>query len=588
MAVPEKKNIKTLRKLFVYAKPYTSQIILAAILAIALAPMNAYIPWLANKMVDDHIMTMDPPGLKRLAWIYLIVLISLSVCRYYFMIITNRLGQNIVRDLRVKVFAKLLSFKLSYFDKTAVGTNTTRTINDLETVNTVFSEGLITIIADILSLLMVLVVMFITSVKLTLICLVSFPLLIFASYIFKEKVKASFNIVRNEVAKLNAFLQENISGMKIIQMYNAEDRARAKFKTINREYTKANLDAIFYYAVFFPVVEIISAASLGFMVWWGAKGVFHHDVTIGQLVAFPMFLNRLFQPVRMLADKFNTLQMGLIAGDRVIQLLEDDKSEIDLGKINSGSLLETLRFQNVYFEYDKDVEVLKNINFSLDQGKSLAIVGPTGSGKSSIVSLVNRLYEIKSGSITIGSHDIKEYSLQHLRSKVSTVLQDVFLFSGTLLDNITLKNPAITIKEVKQATSQLGLKDFIDSLEGGYDYVLQERGNNLSMGQRQLISFIRAVVSNPDILILDEATSSIDPVTESYIQKAIEQLINNRTSITIAHRLSTVQNADYIMYLEGGEIKEFGTLAELLSNSEGYYFKLHQRQFSSNKAPAIF
>ena len=580
---PKKNNsFTTLRSLFVYAKPYKSKVFIASILAIILAPLNAIIPYLANDMVDNYILKMDLSGLRKMAMLYLFILILITVCRYYFIIITNTLGQNIIMNMRRDVFKKLLSLPISYFDKTAVGTNTTRTVNDLETVNSVFSEGLITIIADILALVMLLIVMFYTSVKLTLICLVSFPLLLVASYIFKEKVKTSFTKVRNEVAKLNAFLQENISGMSIIQMFNAEERSKQKFNDINKQYTQANIDAIFHYAVFFPVVEIISAASLGFMVWWGAKGVLHDEVSIGQLVAFPMFLNRLFQPIRQLADKFNTLQMGIIAGERVLDLINNEKSEIDDGKIIDQSLKADIEFNNVFFEYQKDLHVLKNINFRLAKGKSLAIVGPTGSGKSSIVSLLNRLYPIKSGEISIGDININEFKLDYLRSKISIVLQDVFLFSGSIKDNISMKNENITLDEIKEATGQLGLGEFINSFPENYDYILNERGNNLSLGQAQLISFIRAIVTNPDILILDEATSSIDPHTESLVQQAIEKLIKNRTSITIAHRLTTVQKADFLMYLENGEIKEFGTIEELLAIPDGYYFKLHQRQFHSN------
>ena len=582
MQSSKKKNLITLKKLFQYTKPYKVQLYSAAILAIILAPLNAYIPFLANQMVDGYILKNDPLGLQKMAILFLLVLILITVSRYFFIILTNTLGQHIVRDMRQDVFKKLLTYPLSYFDKTAVGTNTTRTINDLETVNTVFSEGLITIIADILALLMILIVMFYTSVKLTLICLVSFPLLLIASYIFKEKVKLSFTRVRNEIAKLNAFLHEHISGMKVIQLFNAEDRAKQGFKKINREYTQANLDGIFYYAVFFPIVEIISAASLGFMIWWGAKGVLHGDVSIGQLVAFPLYLNRLFQPVRLLADKFNTLQMGLISGDRVIQLLESDQAEKNDGKLIAKDLTGDICFHNVCFEYDENIPVLKNINFILPKGKSLAIVGPTGSGKSSIVGLINRLYSIKSGSITIGGVDIRDYELGSLRSKIAIVLQDLFLFSGTIRDNITLKNDGIKDFDIIEATNQLGLEEFIAKLPNQYDFILQERGNNLSIGQCQLISFIRAIVTKADVLILDEATSSIDPHTEDLIQKAIEHLIENRTSITIAHRLSTVQHSDYIIYIEKGEVKEFGSLKELLAIPNGYYTKLHQRQFSSS------
>ncbi len=574
-------GFNTLKRLLVFVKPYRLLFWVSALIAIIMAPLNAYLPYLANVMVDDHIMVRDLEGLKRISLWYLGALASLTFLRYSFTILTNTMGQNIIYDLRNKMYDHILSLRLSYFDKTPIGTNTTRVINDLETVNSVFSEGLITIIADILSLITVLALMFWTSVKLTLICLVTFPLLLVASYIFKEKVKHSFQRVRAQVARMNAFLQEHISGIKTVQIFAAEKRVAKKFKEINREYTQANLDGIFYYAVFFPVVEIISAASLGFMVWWGAQGVLEGVVTIGQLVAFPMYLSRLFQPVRTLADKFNTLQMGLVAGGRVFETLDTKEQTQDQGTIDQGDLKAALEFKQVYFGYRPDEYILKNISFRLEPGKTLALVGSTGSGKSSLISLINRLYEINQGSIQIGNHSISDYKIDFLRKRIAVVLQDVFLFQGSIYENMSLKNPEIDLEQVIAASKIIGAHEYIMNLPGNYNYQLAERGVNLSVGQRQLISFVRALLVDPDILILDEATSSLDTETESILQHAIEKLIAKRSSIVIAHRLSTIQHADYVMALEHGEIKEFGPPAELLARDNGLYKKLYETYFQT-------
>jgi ATP-binding cassette, subfamily B, multidrug efflux pump len=581
-------SFQILKRLLSYIRPYRWMFWSSAFLAIAMAPLNAILPYLTNIMVDDYIMTPDLEGLQIMALWYIIALVTLTLMRYGFSILTNTMGQQIIFDLRNKIYKHLLSLRLSYFDKTPIGTNTTRVINDLETVNTVFSEGLITIFADVLALLTVLFLMFYTSVKLTLICLVTFPLLLIASYVFKEKVKISFQRVRYEVARMNAFLQEHISGIKTVQIFAAEEKVAGKFRNINRDYTQANLDGIFYYAVFFPVVELISAASLGFMVWWGAQGVLEGMVTIGQLVAFPMYLARLFQPVRTLADKFNTLQLGIVSGGRIFEILDNRETIPDNGHIKSGNLKGDLEFKNVYFSYTSHKQVLRDISFTLEEGKTLAIVGSTGSGKTSIISLINRLYEIDSGRIEIAGQDIKNYSLSFLRSRIAVVLQDVFLFQGTVMDNMTLKNATISLDQVVAASKNIGAHEYIMKLPGDYQYILSERGSNLSAGQRQLISFVRALLCNPDILILDEATSSLDAETESVLQHAIEKLIEKRSSIVIAHRLSTIQHADKIMALEDGMIKEIGSSGELMAREDGLYRSLYETYFQTDsKHPAL-
>lgn len=582
MTQTAKNNSALLKRLFRYAKPYQLILYTSAILAVVLAPLNALTPYLTHIMVDEYIMKSDLDGLKYISLIYLLILLLTTVLRYFFVIMTNRLGQYVIHDLRNDVFRHLLSMRMSYFDKTPVGTNTTRTVSDLESVNVVFSEGLITIIADIIGLLTLLGVMFYTSIKLTLISLISMPLLILASYIFKESVKKSFQRVRNEVARMNGFLQESLSGMRIIQLFSSEKMINKKFKDINTTYTQANIDGIFYYAVFFPVVEIISAASLGFMVWWGAQGVLDQSVTIGQLVAFPMFLTRLFQPIRMLADKFNSLQMGLIASNRIFDTLDHSENDLNLGTIAPNSIKGDIQFENIMFGYQAQVPVLKNINFEVKAGTSLAIVGNTGSGKTTIISLLNRLYEFDSGNIYIDGVSIKEYDLHFLRRKMGLVLQDVFLFYGSLKDNISLFDQDITLNSIIEASIAIGAHEFIEALPGGYDYQVAERGANLSLGQRQLISFVRALVFNPDILILDEATSSVDSYTESIIQHAIKRLITKRTSIIIAHRLSTIKHADQIISLQNGKIVEKGTHEELLTQTNGLYSRLIHTHFTNN------
>jgi ATP-binding cassette subfamily B multidrug efflux pump len=576
--------LSILSRLFGFTKPYRSILWTSSLLAFLLAPLNALTPYLTHLMVDNHIMKADLPGLQRMALIFVFVLLITTGLRYLFTTLTNTLGQNVIKDIRNKVFSHLLGMKLSYFDKTPVGTNTTRTINDLESVNIVFAEGLITITADILGLLTIIGMMFYTSVKLTLISLVSFPLLLIASYIFKEKVKISYQRVRTEIARMNSFLQEHISGMRIVQIFTAEKKTALKFKDINQSYTRANLDGIFYYAVFFPVVEIISAGSLGFMVWWGAKGVLGGEVTVGQLVAFPMFLARLFQPVRMLADKFNSLQMGLIAGGRIFQSLDNQEKDFNSGKIHKDKLKGEVVFDQVSFTYDGTNQVLNDISFSLEAGRSMAIVGSTGSGKSTIISLLNRLYEIEVGKISIDGIDIKEYDLETLRGNIGLVLQDVFLFHGTVYDNISLNNPNISHEKIIEASKTIGADVFFQALPGAYNYLVTERGSNLSMGQRQLISFVRALIYQPSILILDEATSSIDNQTEAIIQNAIDKLTKDRTSIIIAHRLSTIKNVDHILVLEKGKIVESGTQQELLSHSDGLFSRLYLTHFDPIQA----
>lgn len=582
----EKKKIdlKILWRVLRLATPYRAIFIVSGILAIALAPLGIARPYIINKIVDDHIMKFDANGLLKMTIILMCLLIINAILRYFFIYLTNFLGQSVIKDLRIRVFNKISSFKMKYFDTTPIGKSTTRTINDVETINTVFSQGVMTIIADLLGVIAVLIVMSITSWRLTVICLLTTPILIFATYIFKEKVKSAFQTVRAEVANMNTFLQERISGMRIVQILNAENQEAQNFKKINHSYTQANIDTIFYYAIFFPVVEIISFSTIALMVWWGAKGYLEGVVTLGSLVAFPMYVGMLFRPIRLLADKFNTLQMGMIAAERIFDIIDKKETITDTGLLSANDIKGKVEFNDVSFSYSADTEVLSKISFLINPNETLAIVGSTGSGKSTIINLLYRFYEINTGQIKIDNERIQDYSLDSLRSKIALVLQDIFLFSGSIYDNISMKNPDISKEDVIRAAKSIGAHAQIVNLPNEYSFEVMERGENLSMGQRQLISFVRALVYNPKILILDEATSSIDVETESIIQHAIETLISKRTSIVIAHRLSTIRHANTILVLDKGQIVEFGTHNELMKLESGYYKKMYRLQFATSQA----
>jgi len=566
------------RQVFSMVRPYRFTFMLTAGLTIVLAPLAVLRPKLLQVMVDDHIVPGDISGMTGLVSALIGLLLVEVVLRYFFLYQADWLGQAVIRDLRVRVFNHITKLNLSYFDRTPIGQSTTRTINDIEAINTIFSEGSITILADLLTIVAVLTMMFFTSWKLTLVVLSVFPLLIWGSYQFKESVRKSYEKVRAHIATMNAFLQERITGMRIVQIFNAEAHEADKFRRINRDYTDANLKSILAYAIFFPVVDIISALSLGLMVWYGARGVLSGEVTIGVLVSFPLYISMLYRPIRMLADKFNTLQMGLIAAERVFALLETVRGADDSGTLKPTQLEGDVRFDQVDFSYNEGEPILKSVSFHIQPGETLAIVGSTGSGKTTIISLLNRFYEIQSGQILIDGQDISRYELAALRSRIAVVLQDVFLFSGTVLDNITLRDPDIPESAVVEAAKMIGAHTFIEKLPGGYQYQVMERGASLSLGQRQLISFVRALVFNPDILILDEATSSIDPETESVIQFAIEKLIAKRTSIIIAHRLSTIRNASNVLVLEKGVVMEFGPHEMLLTHEGGRYRALYEKQ----------
>jgi ATP-binding cassette subfamily B multidrug efflux pump len=584
-------DFSLLRRIFYFARPYKNKFYGSLLLSVVLAIMAPLRPLLIQLTINNGIKNealgqfMKGPGgfIIEITIIQVVLLLVETICRFYFTFSTASLGQSVIKDLRVTTYNKVLHLNLGQFDKTPIGTLTTRTINDIESINDVFSDGLIPIIADLLSIISVLTYMFMVKWQLTLICLAPFPLLMIATYFFKESVNKSFIRVRNAVANLNAFVQEHITGLSVVQAFAAEKREHEKFNAINKEHRNANIKAIFAYSVFFPIVELVMALSIGLLVWWAAKdatglSVEKRNEIAGIITSFIICLNLLFRPLRVIADKFNVLQMGMIASERVFKVLDNKDSATNNGTYAPATIQGKVEFDKVWFAYVEEQFVLKDISFTINPGETLAIVGHTGSGKTSIISLLNRLYHIQKGSIKIDDTDIEAFTLDTLRSRIAVVLQDVFLFSGSVMDNVTLRNPLIKKAEVIHAAKLIGIHDFIMQLPGDYDYNVMERGATLSMGQRQLLSFVRALLYNPSILILDEATSSVDTESENLIQHAIDTLITGRSSIVIAHRLSTIRKADKIMVLDKGEIKEIGSHDQLLAK-EGFYYQLHKMQF---------
>ncbi len=510
----------------------------------------------------------------------LALLVIESVFRYFFIYVTNWLGQNVIKDLRMGIFSKIMNFSQSYFDTTPVGTSVSRVINDVETINDIFSEGMISVMADLLTIAAVISIMLYSDWQLTLVTLTVFPFLLLGTYYFKESVKKAYNAERTHIANLYAFLQEHITGMSVIQYFTAEERELAKFKSINKNLRQANIDSVWAYSVFFPVVELISAAAIALVVWWGANSVLHHQSSIGILIAFLMYINLLFRPLKAVADKFNTLQRGMIAGNRVMNVLQLQYEIDDSGTITAFSLQGKIEMQNVSMHYVASQPVLQDISLTIEPGKMLAIVGDTGSGKTTLAALINRSYEFQEGKILIDNVDIRKYAIEPLRQNIGIVQQDVFLFSGTVEENITLYNQSISYDKIVNAAKMLGMHDFIMKLPHQYQQQVLERGSSFSAGQRQLISFIRTLVYNPRILILDEATSSVDTKSELLVKQATEKLLSGRTSIVIAHRLSTIQQADKIIVLRHGRIVEQGTPSELLTTG-GLFAELTQKQFNS-------
>lgn len=562
-------------------RPYRGIFWVSVILTILLAAVAPALPLLVEHTLDKYILKADASGLTWMLMAMIGLLIAQTIIRYYHTLATNVLGQNVIRDIRIQVFNHIVNLRLKYFDNTAIGKLITRTVSDLETISNIFSQGLIQIIGDLLQLFVIFGVMFYTDWQLTLIVLIPMPILIWATYIFKEAMKSAFVDVRTWVSNLNTFLQEHISGMAIIQYFAREKQEVQKFKTANRNHRDAHIRANWYFSIFFPILEIILAIAIGLLVWYGSKQILANVISPGVVVAFLMYINMIFRPIRELIDKFNTLQMGMVSAERVFDVLDTKEFTPDNGTYTLEHIAGEIEFNNVWFAYNSDKWVLKDVSFHVRPGETLALVGATGAGKSSTINILSRFYEIQRGKILLDGKDIRDYKLDALRHHIATVLQDVFLFSDTIFNNITLYNSDITEEEVIEAAKRVGAYDFIMRLPGGFDYQVQERGATLSSGQAQLISFIRALVHDPAILILDEATSSIDTETELLIQTAIENMMAGRTAIVIAHRLSTIQKADKIIVFDKGEIKEIGTHRELLTIEDGYYKKLYDLQFNS-------
>ncbi|TVT41383.1 ABC transporter ATP-binding protein [Hymenobacter setariae] len=577
---------QVLRRLLAYVQPYRSVFIGLIFLTVAAAVLGTVRPALIQRMVDVDINNNDWAGLNRSTLWLLALLVVNTLVSYLQTYYGGWLGQYIVRDIRTDLYRHLLSLKLSFFDRTPLGVLVTRNISDVETLADVFSEGLAAMVGDLLQIVFLMIFMFWTNWQLALISLSVIPPLLFSTYVFKEKVKGSFQEVRNAVAKLNSFVQEHLTGMNVVQIFNNEDREFRKFEAINQEHTKANIKSVLYYSIYFPVAEVLGAIGVGLLVWYAAQGQIEGTISKGALIAFIMYNSLFFRPIRQIADRFNTLQLGLVSTERLLKLLDNKDLVATSGTAPVPQLQGDVEFDHVWFAYNEPEWVLKDISFHVKPGQTIAFVGATGAGKTSIINLLSRFYDIQQGHIRVDGQDLREYDLSQLRRQIGVVLQDVFLFAGSIRDNITLGNRAIGDAQIMEAAALVGAQRFIERLPGGLDYLVMERGATLSVGQRQLISFVRALVYEPRVIVLDEATSSVDSETEELIQEAIDKLMEGRTALVIAHRLSTIQKADRIIVLDRGEIKETGTHEELLRQN-GYYAQLYRMQYASSEQVAV-
>ena len=568
-------------RLMSFAKKYRTQFWIAALSTILLAGFSIASPVILYKAIDDFTATKDATRLLYFTIAMLSVLLVQVILQFSFIYYANWVGQNIIKDIRAKIFSKILEFKMTYFDNNSVGKLVTRVVSDIETIANFFSQGVFMIVSDILKMLAAVIVMFVINWKLAIIALAVLPILIYATKLFQIAIKKTFQDVRNQVANLNGFVQERVTGMKIVQLFNREKIEYDNFKEINNKHKEAHIKTVWYYSIFFPIAEIMSSIAIGLIVWYGGLQVLGNKlITVGAIISFIQMAQMLFRPLRQIADKFNQLQMGIVSGERVFKVIDTDSSIDKSGTKDASNLRGDISFKDVRFSYVQGEEILKGINFNVNKGETIAIVGSTGAGKSTIINLISRFYEIDSGEIAVDGVPVQEYDFSSLRNQVAVVLQDVFLFSDTILNNITLQNEAISLEEVKEAAKQIGIHEFIESLPNGYNYNVKERGAMLSSGQRQLIAFLRAYVSTPSILILDEATSSVDTESEQMIQYATDKITKNRTSIVIAHRLATIKKADKILVMDKGNIVEQGSHKELL-NKEGYYRNLYEKQFSA-------
>jgi ATP-binding cassette subfamily B multidrug efflux pump len=572
-------SVGLLKRIISFTKPYKAQLLAAIGLTIFLALISPIRPLLVQYTLDHFIIIPDAKMLLTMTMLMIGVLLIETIGNFFSNYIINLLGQSVIKDLRITLFKHINNFKISYFDQHPIGMLVTRVVSDMETIASIFTEGVVIVFGDLLQLSIVLIVMFYTDWQLALISISTIPLLLVATRVFKNGIKASFQDVRTQVARLNTFVQEHVSGISIIQLFNREAEEAAAFRKINKEHADAHIRSVWHYSVFLPIVEILSAVSIGLIIWLGARGVIAGNFSIGNIVAFTLFINMLFRPIRTLADRFNTLQMGMVSSERVFQVLDTEATIQNSINATPIAIHGEIEFKNVWMAYKNEDWVLKDLNFKIKKGQTVAIVGATGSGKTTIINLINRFYEFNKGEILIDGISVKEYDVDQLRKNIAVVLQDVFLFSDTIANNVTLNDNSITIDQVKAAAAAIGANNFIEQLPGGFNYNVMERGAMLSAGQRQLIAFIRAYLYQPSILVLDEATSSIDTETELAIQKAILTITQNRTSIIIAHRLSTIQNADLILVLDKGQLMESGNHQQLLQNKEGIYRKLYEMQF---------
>jgi ATP-binding cassette subfamily B multidrug efflux pump len=573
------------KRLIKYTNPYKWTFYFVALAAILLSFFAVLRPYLLQVTIDDSIIPKDNDNLVFYISMMLVVLFLEVIFQFCFIYFANWLGQEVVRDLRVNLFRHMLQFKMKYYDKSAVGRLVTRAVSDIETIASIFSEGLFMIASDLLKMMVVLGFMFYKSWQLTLLVLMVLPFILYATRVFQKKMKIAFEDVRNQVANLNTFVQERITGMKIVQIFTRENVEYQKFKDINNKHKSAWIKTVWYNSIFFPIAEMSTSITIGLIVWYGGLSVVDNDaLSLGVIIMFIELAQMLFRPLRQIADKFNTLQMGMVAANRIFAILDTDSVIKDSGTKEISNLKGEIEFENVHFSYDEGEEVLKGVSFKAEPGETIAIVGATGAGKSTVINLLNRFYEIDSGRILVDGIDIKDITLKTLRAEIAVVLQNVFLFAETILNNITLQNPDVTEEDVIKAAKEIGIHEFIISLPNGYHYNVKERGVMLSSGQRQLISFLRAYVSNPSILVLDEATSSVDSYSEQLIQDATDKITANRTSIVIAHRLATIKKADRILVMDAGKIVEMGTHKQLLKVENGFYKNLYEVQFMAEES----